>query len=555
MRVFDRISVKPGKPTLFHVRGRQLVFCLPGNPVAALMTGRVLVAPALAALCGRAVPDWTPHALPLGGPVRRVAERDLLAPMRRERGVLVFDGWHGSGISRASRRPKVSPSSRAAQARRPPARPPTGSRSRRTVRGERGADSAGRRPARVAALRDGGRRDRVRLPALRDLAAGAGRRLAGDGLRARGAHAARRRAARMAVRRRGARLRHGVAGGDAVAQSRARRAGRRVVARRMGLGLPSRAADDARAFAAPLLWTAMEMARLNWPLSGYPWIFLGHALAASPVLVQGADLGGVLLLSFLAACVADGLRQLRAGRRAAATVAGLLLGAAAIYGVLRPGTLPEPRPGPRLATIQPAFPQVLKDSQLAWQSATSAASICRSARSRRRRCPTCSSGPRRCGRCRSATARTARSGSRPRTDIRPTGRRSRRSAWRRLFATGRTQLVLGTVWRRTIDGEIRMSNHAELYDAQGRDLADTTRRCSSRAARPCPSAAAPGRVQGHGRELDRRGGGFRDRPRPGPHPRAADGGRRAMWRHHLLRERLCGPSRESVEQGQPSSST
>jgi len=96
-RIFDRISVKPGKPTLFHVAGPQLVFCLPGNPVAALMTGRVLVAAALAALSGRAVPDWTPHALPLGGAVRRVAERDLLAPMRRQGGVLVFDGWHGSG--------------------------------------------------------------------------------------------------------------------------------------------------------------------------------------------------------------------------------------------------------------------------------------------------------------------------------------------------------------------------------------------------------------------------------------------------------------------------
>jgi molybdenum cofactor synthesis domain-containing protein len=96
-RVFDRISIKPGKPTLFHVRGPQLIFCLPGNPVAALMTGRVLVAAALAALGGRAVPDWTPHALPLGGKVKRVAERDLLAPMRREGGVLVFDGWNGSG--------------------------------------------------------------------------------------------------------------------------------------------------------------------------------------------------------------------------------------------------------------------------------------------------------------------------------------------------------------------------------------------------------------------------------------------------------------------------
>jgi len=96
-RVFDRISIKPGKPTLFHERDGQLFFCLPGNPVAAMMTGRVLVAPALSALGGRTVPDWTPHRRPLLGPVKRVAERDLLAPMRREGEGLVFDGWHGSG--------------------------------------------------------------------------------------------------------------------------------------------------------------------------------------------------------------------------------------------------------------------------------------------------------------------------------------------------------------------------------------------------------------------------------------------------------------------------
>ncbi len=97
VRVFDRIAVKPGKPTLFHVRGAQLLFCLPGNPVAALMTGRVLVAAAVSVLGGRAAPDWTSHARPLLGAVRRVAERDLLVPMRREGDGLVFAGWHGSG--------------------------------------------------------------------------------------------------------------------------------------------------------------------------------------------------------------------------------------------------------------------------------------------------------------------------------------------------------------------------------------------------------------------------------------------------------------------------
>ncbi len=96
-RRFDRVSIKPGKPTLFFTRGDQLVFCLPGNPVAALMTARVLVCAALSALGGRPTSPWTERRLPLAGPVRRVAERDQLLPMRVQGGQLVFDGWHGSG--------------------------------------------------------------------------------------------------------------------------------------------------------------------------------------------------------------------------------------------------------------------------------------------------------------------------------------------------------------------------------------------------------------------------------------------------------------------------
>jgi len=114
--------------------------------------------------------------------------------------------------------------------------------------------------------------------------------------------------------------------------------------------------------ALPLLWTAQEMCRLNWPLSGYPWMFLGHPLAGSEVLVQAADLGGVLLLSMLAATVAGGFMAARRGEHRGAVSAGSLLLLAAVYGVIRPGTLPKPRPGPRLATIQPAFPQRLKDN-------------------------------------------------------------------------------------------------------------------------------------------------------------------------------------------------
>ena len=95
-RHFDRLSVKPGKPTLFYTCQDSLVFCLPGNPVAAMMTGRVLVCPALHRMAGHDVHPWTPVQANLASPVRRNAARDRLIPVREQEGTVVFDGWHGS---------------------------------------------------------------------------------------------------------------------------------------------------------------------------------------------------------------------------------------------------------------------------------------------------------------------------------------------------------------------------------------------------------------------------------------------------------------------------
>ncbi len=94
---FDKIAAKPGKPTMFATRGEQLVFGLPGNPVAALMTGRVLVAAALARLAGHAVEEWPTEQLPLLNDVARNSWRDLLLPVERRAAGVHFGGWHGSG--------------------------------------------------------------------------------------------------------------------------------------------------------------------------------------------------------------------------------------------------------------------------------------------------------------------------------------------------------------------------------------------------------------------------------------------------------------------------
>ncbi len=90
--VFWRVAVKPGKPVSFGVRGRTLVFGLPGNPVSALVGCELFVRPALLALQGVADP-WPPFEPgKLAVPVSRDPRRDELIRARTalgEDGVLL----------------------------------------------------------------------------------------------------------------------------------------------------------------------------------------------------------------------------------------------------------------------------------------------------------------------------------------------------------------------------------------------------------------------------------------------------------------------------------
>jgi molybdopterin molybdotransferase len=51
-RLFWGIALKPGRPTWFGTSGETLIFGLPGNPVSAMVTFTLLVAPGLAAMLG-----------------------------------------------------------------------------------------------------------------------------------------------------------------------------------------------------------------------------------------------------------------------------------------------------------------------------------------------------------------------------------------------------------------------------------------------------------------------------------------------------------------------
>ena len=77
--VFWGVSVKPGKPVSFGVRGRTLVFGLPGNPVSALVGALLFVQPALLALQGAADPRPRFEGGRLASPLRRDPRRESLA--------------------------------------------------------------------------------------------------------------------------------------------------------------------------------------------------------------------------------------------------------------------------------------------------------------------------------------------------------------------------------------------------------------------------------------------------------------------------------------------
>jgi molybdopterin molybdotransferase len=83
--VFWGVAVKPGKPVAFGVRGRTLVFGLPGNPVSSLVGLELFVRPALRALQGLADPLPRFESGALAAPLRRTPGRDELARARTRR--------------------------------------------------------------------------------------------------------------------------------------------------------------------------------------------------------------------------------------------------------------------------------------------------------------------------------------------------------------------------------------------------------------------------------------------------------------------------------------
>jgi molybdopterin molybdotransferase len=95
--VFWRVAMRPGKPVAFGVRGRTLVFGLPGNPVSSLVGFELFVRPALLALQGLADPKPAFRPGRLNRPAKRLSGRDLLlrARLRVEDDAVVLEPLTG----------------------------------------------------------------------------------------------------------------------------------------------------------------------------------------------------------------------------------------------------------------------------------------------------------------------------------------------------------------------------------------------------------------------------------------------------------------------------
>jgi molybdopterin molybdotransferase len=89
--LFTKVAIKPGAPLVFGVRGRQLVFGLPGNPVSAQVTFDVFVRAALLKMQGRRVLARPTLEAVLGAAVSNRSGRKAHLPalLRAEGGVLL----------------------------------------------------------------------------------------------------------------------------------------------------------------------------------------------------------------------------------------------------------------------------------------------------------------------------------------------------------------------------------------------------------------------------------------------------------------------------------
>jgi len=95
--LFERIAVKPGRPTVFGVSDKAFCFGLPGNPVSGFVMFELLVKPFLYKMMGHDFKPTCSRGQLERTITRKNAERDSWLPVvLRENGKIAQIGYHGS---------------------------------------------------------------------------------------------------------------------------------------------------------------------------------------------------------------------------------------------------------------------------------------------------------------------------------------------------------------------------------------------------------------------------------------------------------------------------
>jgi molybdopterin biosynthesis enzyme len=79
---FDKVIIRPGKPTVFGRRGQTYFFGLPGNPVSTSVTFNVFARPAIRKMQGESKPLLPVVRSALSRPVRDASSRRSYLPAR-----------------------------------------------------------------------------------------------------------------------------------------------------------------------------------------------------------------------------------------------------------------------------------------------------------------------------------------------------------------------------------------------------------------------------------------------------------------------------------------
>jgi len=95
--VFDKIAIKPGKPTVFGVKENKYVFGLPGNPVSVFVVFELFVVPLIDKLTGKRTSDTTEKVPLIGDFDRKNGDREQYYPVMfiKDIGALPIN-FHGS---------------------------------------------------------------------------------------------------------------------------------------------------------------------------------------------------------------------------------------------------------------------------------------------------------------------------------------------------------------------------------------------------------------------------------------------------------------------------